>query len=64
MRFLANENFPRAAVDLVVDVDREVDGRWLAGVEALPGVFAYGATREEAVAHVQALALHVIADRL
>jgi predicted RNase H-like HicB family nuclease len=30
----------------------------------LAGVMTYGATREEAVAHVQALALRVIADRL
>jgi predicted RNase H-like HicB family nuclease len=50
--------------DLVIELEREEDGRWLAGVEALPGVFAYGATRDEAVARVEALALHVIADRL
>ena len=30
----------------------------------LPGVLAYGATQDEAVAHVQALALRVVADRL
>lgn len=30
----------------------------------LAGVLTYGATRGEAVAHVQALALRVIADRL
>ena len=30
----------------------------------LTGVMTYGATRDEAVAHVQALALRVIADRL
>lgn len=50
--------------DLVIDFDREEDGRWIADVEALPGVMVYGATREEALARVQALALHVIADRL
>ena len=50
--------------DLVIDLDREEDGRRLGGVEALPGVFAYGATREQAVARVQALTLQVIADRL
>jgi predicted RNase H-like HicB family nuclease len=52
------------AVDLVIELEREEDGRWLAGVEALPGVLAYGATEEEAVSRVEALALHVIADRL
>ena len=30
----------------------------------LPGVMVYGATREEAVTRVKALALRVLADRL
>ena len=55
---------PAVSWDLVIELEREEDGRWLAGVEALPGVFVYGSTREEATARVQALALHVIADRL
>jgi predicted RNase H-like HicB family nuclease len=50
--------------DLVIELDREEDGRWIADVPALPGVLVYGATREEAIARVQALALHVIADRI
>ncbi len=50
--------------DLVIELEREEDGRWIADVEALPGVMVYGATREEAITRVQALALHVIADRL
>ena len=28
--------------------DREEDGRWIAEIETLPGVLAYGATRTEA----------------
>ena len=47
-----------------IEIDRERDGRWIAEVPGLAGVLTYGATREEAVAHVQALALRVIADRL
>jgi predicted RNase H-like HicB family nuclease len=47
-----------------IEVDREVDGRWIAEVPALPGVIVYGATRAEAVAKAKALALHVIADRI
>jgi len=47
-----------------IEIDREVDGRWIAEVPDLAGVLTYGTTREEAVAHVQALALRVIADRL
>ena len=47
-----------------IEVDREVDGRWIAEAIALHGVLAYGATHEEAVARVEALALRVLADRL
>jgi len=47
-----------------IEIDREADGRWIAEVPALSGVLAYGRTRDEAVARVQALALRVIAERL
>lgn len=49
---------------LTVEVDREEDGRWIAEVPQLRGALAYGQTREEAIARVQALALRVIAERL
>lgn len=49
---------------LTLELDREDDGRYLAEVPDLPGVLAYGATEQEAVARVQALALRVLADRL
>lgn len=51
-------------MNLEIEFDREVDGRWIAEVPSLPGVMVYGDTREEALANVQALALHVIADRI
>jgi len=44
--------------------DCEEDGRWIAEIEALPGVLAYGATKQEAQSKVEALALRVIADRI
>lgn len=47
-----------------IEIEREEDGRWIAEVFDLPGVLAYGKTREEAVAKVEALALRVIADRI
>jgi predicted RNase H-like HicB family nuclease len=47
-----------------VELEREAGGRWLAEVADLPGVMAYGATREEALGAVEALALRVLADRL
>ena len=53
-----------AAQVLNIEFDREEDGRWIAEVPELPGVMVYGATREEALAKVQALAYRVIADRI
>jgi len=49
---------------LRVETEQEADGRWIAEVVELPGVMAYGSTREEAITKVQALALRVVADRL
>lgn len=47
-----------------VEIEREEDGRWLAEVVDVPGAIAYGATEDDALARVQALALRVLADRL
>lgn len=49
---------------LVIKFHRETDGRWIADVPELPGVTAYGDTREQAIARVQALALRVFADQI
>jgi predicted RNase H-like HicB family nuclease len=49
---------------LIIELDREQDGRWIAEISDLPGVLAYGKTREEAMAAVEALALRVVADLL
>lgn len=47
-----------------VETEQEDDGRWIAEVPELPGVLAYGATREEAIRKAQALSLRVLAERL
>ena len=47
-----------------VEIEREEDGRWIAEVTDLPGVLAYGETRDDAVSRAKALALRVMADRL
>jgi predicted RNase H-like HicB family nuclease len=47
-----------------VEFEEEEDGRWIAEVAELPGVLAYGASKAEAQARVQALALRVVAERL
>ena len=52
------------ATRFTIESEREADGRWLAEISALPGVLAYGATREEAIARAKALALRVLAERL
>jgi predicted RNase H-like HicB family nuclease len=51
-------------LDFTVELEKEADGRWIAEVQELPGVLAYGETQEEAIAKAQALTLRVIADRL
>ena len=51
-------------MNLRVETERENDGRWIAEVPDLPGVLAYGSTREHAIARAEALALRVIAERL
>ena len=47
-----------------ITVGREEDGRWWADVELMPGVMAYGETRESAISAVRALALRAAADCL
>jgi predicted RNase H-like HicB family nuclease len=51
-------------MELVVELEREDDGRWIAEIPTLPGVMAFGGTRDEALRAVEALALRVFADRL
>ena len=47
-----------------LECEREDDGRWLAEVSQLPGVLAYGASANEAMARAEVLALRVLAERL
>lgn len=51
-------------MNFTIETEREEDGRWLAEVPELPGVLAYGTTRDEAMSRAQVLALRVIAERL
>jgi len=50
--------------EFIVEVEREEDGRWIGEVVDLPGVLAYGASHDEAVARTKALAFRVLADRI
>jgi predicted RNase H-like HicB family nuclease len=49
---------------LRIDIDIEEDGRFLASVPDLPGVMAYGDTREDATRKVKSIALQVLADMI
>jgi predicted RNase H-like HicB family nuclease len=51
-------------MNLSFELDREDDGRWIAEALELPGVMAYGDTREEAISNTERLAIEVIADRI
>ncbi len=51
-------------MNLSIESEREEDGRWLAEVPQLPGVLAYGASRDEALTKVQVLTLRVLAERI
>ena len=44
-------------MNLIIEIEQEEDGRWIAEVPNLPGVLAYGHTREEAIARVKGFIL-------
>ncbi len=52
------------ATTFTIETELEEEGRWIAEVMEIPGSLVYGATPEEAVVKVQALALRVLAERL
>ena len=45
-------------------MERERNGRWIAGVQGLPGVKAYGGSQQDALAKMELLALRVLVGRL
>lgn len=47
-----------------VETEQETDGRWIAEISQIPGALAYGSTRDEAIARVEALGLRVLAERI
>jgi len=54
----------KALKQLKIEIEREEDGRWIAELPDLPGAMAYGDTRKDAVANVQALVLRIAADKI
>ena len=47
-----------------IELDQEIDRRWMAEIPKIPGAMVYGQTREDAIAQVQILALRILADCL
>lgn len=47
-----------------IEVETEVDGRFIAEVSSIPGAMVYGDTAEEAISKVEALVLRILADRI
>jgi predicted RNase H-like HicB family nuclease len=62
--FPGDEMAGKNASCLTIEVEQEDDGRWLAEVMELPGVLAYGQSRQQAIDRVEILSLRVMADRL
>lgn len=51
-------------MSLTIEIEHKDDGRWLAVVPEIPGMLAFGTSREEAIEHVQSLALRTLAERV
>src|SRR2546423_15602076 len=47
-----------------IQLEQEVDGRWLADLPEVPGALVYGSSRKDATKRVQALVLRILAERL
>lgn len=57
-------NKTRKTPSFLIEFERETDKRWIADIPKLPGVMAYGATKEEAQKKVFAIALRTLADKI
>ena len=40
-------------MNLTIELEQETDGRWIAEIDALNGVFVYGEIREDAIRKVK-----------
>jgi predicted RNase H-like HicB family nuclease len=46
------------------ELEQEMDGRWIAEIEALSGAMSYGNICEQAIMNIEALVLRILADHL
>ncbi len=63
MKSVAKTKKQVSAIPFTVEFDKETDGRWIAEIRKLPGALAYGATKQEALRKVYAVALRTLADK-
>lgn len=47
-----------------IEIEREEDGRWIAEVQEISGVLAYGASAQEAMGKAEALVLRCLTERI
>jgi predicted RNase H-like HicB family nuclease len=50
-------------VNLTIELDREVDGRWIADIPEL-NILLYGSSKEDAIQRAEEAAREIIADRI
>jgi len=50
-------------MNLTIDLDREVDGRWIAEIPEL-NILLYGTSREDAIQQAEDAARQIIADHI
>ena len=51
-------------MNFAIELEQEEDGRWIAEIQEIPGVLAYGVTPLQAGEKAKALALRVLAERI
>ena len=61
---LAAPHFGAILMNFTIETELENDGRWIAEIVEIPGVLKYDATKMEAIGHVEALALQILAERI
>lgn len=61
---MAKQRKNKTRASFTVEFGREEDGRWIAEVPKLPGVMAYGSTKQNALRKVYAIALRTLADKI
>lgn len=61
---LSERLFQYRSMTFAVETEQENDGRWIAEIAQIRGAMAYGVTRDEAIARVEALGLRVLAERV